>query len=133
MQRSIRKLSGVSIEFLGGVEGPIEVQAEVLERENEMVISIADQPSSPPFLVRGAKQLYFFAGVDSLEHEVSVNVVARWALLGDVYVGIWIENGAEYLFSFRLPRRPSKRRGQKDLLKGKRARIVAADTQSRAK
>jgi hypothetical protein len=62
-------------------------------------------PSSGPYLVCGKKVDHFFAGVDSLEHEEKVHVVARWALLGDVYVGIWIEEGTEHLFSFRAPRR----------------------------
>lgn len=64
-----------------------------------MVLEIPGQ-----YLVCGKKQDYFFAGTDSLEHEVDVDVKARWALLGDIYVGIWIEDGVEYLFSFRLPR-----------------------------
>jgi hypothetical protein len=74
-----------------------------------MVISIPAQHSSAPYLVRGKKVEHFFAGVDSLEHEEPVDVVARWTRLGDIYVGIWIENRAEYLFSFRVPRSLSGR------------------------
>ena len=76
----------------------------MLLRQGEMVIDIQDQPSAGPYLVNGKKVEYFFAGTDSHRREVQVNVVARWALLGDVYVGIWIEEGEEYLFSFRIPR-----------------------------
>jgi len=94
----------IQIQFLSAGGTVIEVKASVLLREDEMVIDIPSQPSSGPNLVRGKKADHFFAGVDSLEHEIQVNIVARWSLLGDVYVGIWVEEGVEYLFSFRVPR-----------------------------
>ena len=46
----------------------------------------------------------FYAGQDELAHEEKVDLVARWAKLGDVFVGIWIEDRHEFLFSFRLPK-----------------------------
>lgn len=98
------KYTDVSILFLAPDEDAISAHAQVIERENEMVISIMDQDSSGPYLVVGKKVGHFFAGVDSLKHEERVNVVARWASLGDAYVGIWIEEGIEYLFSFRVHR-----------------------------
>jgi hypothetical protein len=94
----------VSIQFLTPGEDMLNVRAMVLLREGEMVIDIPSQQSSDPYLVRGRKVEHFFAGVDSLERGERVHVVARWALLGDVYVGIWIEEGTEYLFSFKVPR-----------------------------
>jgi hypothetical protein len=95
----------VSIQFLTPDADGYCVRATVREDESEMVIDIPSQPDSDPYLVCGRKVEHFFAGVDSLEHQHRVNVVARWTLLGDVYVGIWIEEGTEYLFSFRVPRR----------------------------
>lgn len=94
----------VSVQFLSVHDRPLEVQAEVLVGREKMVIDIGrDQPDGP-YLVEGKlREKYFFAGVDSLEHEIRVDVKARWALLGDTYVGIWIENDREYLFMFRLP------------------------------
>jgi hypothetical protein len=95
----------VSIQFFPPDDPPYTVRAQVIRREGEMVTSIPTQPSSGPYLVRGLKNKnLFLAGIDSLKHEQHVHVIARWALLGDVYVGIWIEYGVEYLFSFRLPR-----------------------------
>jgi hypothetical protein len=94
----------VSIQFLTPDDDAFEVKATVLLRQDEIVIDIHDQPSSGPYLVCGKRAGHFFAGVDSLEHQEKVHVVARWALLGDVYVGIWIEEGTEFLFSFRTPR-----------------------------
>src|SRR5208337_1244597 len=99
-----RRRKDLSIQFFPPDDPPYTVQAQVIRREEEMVISIPTQPSSGPYLVRGLKNNYFFAGVDSLKHEQHVHVIARWVLLGDVYIGIWIEDGVEYLFSFRLPR-----------------------------
>jgi hypothetical protein len=106
-----KKYSDVSILFLTSGEDALGLHAQVIEREREMVISIPDQESSPPYLVRGKRVEHFFAGVDSLQHEEPVDVVARWTLLGDVYVGIWIEEGIEYLFSFRVHRKSSKAGG----------------------
>ena len=93
----------VPIQFLSPDDDAIDVTATVLLRQGEMVIDIPSQPSSGPYLVRGKKVVHFFAGVDSLAHEDQAHVVVRWSLLGDLYVGIWIEEGVEYLFSFRLP------------------------------
>jgi hypothetical protein len=96
---------GVSIQFFPPDDPPYTIRAQVIRREGEMVMSVPTQPSSGPYLVRGLKNKnLFFAGLDTLKHEQRVHVIARWALLGDVYVGIWIEYGVEYLFSFRLTR-----------------------------
>ncbi len=104
-------LRDVSIQFLAPDKKALNVQATVIRRQDEMVISIPEQESSGPYLVCGKKVDYFFAGVDSLAHEIKVHVVARWAPLGDVYVGIWVEEGWEYLFSFRVPKKSEKRTG----------------------
>jgi len=100
----------ISIQFLPVDDDPYEVRgAEVRLREEEMVIDIPEPYG--PYLVKGElRKKYFFAGVDSLKHEISVDVKARWALLGDTYVGIWIKNGKESLFMFRLPRASIARR-----------------------
>jgi hypothetical protein len=108
-RKSPERYRDVSILFLTAGEDAVGVRAQVIEREDEMVISIPDQESSPPYLVRGNRVEHFFAGVDSLDHEERANVVARWTKLGDVRVGIWIEEGTEYLFSLRVPRRSSVR------------------------
>jgi hypothetical protein len=46
----------------------------------------------------------FFAGEDKVAGNEPLNIVARWAELGDIWVGWWSEEGMENLFSFRLPR-----------------------------
>jgi hypothetical protein len=101
----------VSVQFLSADDDPYEVQAELRLGEEEMVIDIpSDQPGGPYFIKGKLTEKAFYAGVDSLKHEIRVDVKARWALLGDTYIGIWIENGKESLFTFRLPRAPITRR-----------------------
>jgi hypothetical protein len=96
----------IPIQFLKVGGDSEERYAQVRQQENEMVLSISRQPSLKPvtFLVYGKKFQHFYAGVDSLRHETPVKVIARWAPIGSEYIGRWIEDGVEYLFSFRLPR-----------------------------
>jgi hypothetical protein len=73
-----------------------------------MVIDIKKQPNSPlAYLICGktVPNEHFFAGSDSSGRK---KVMARWALFGDVYVGIWFEDDREFLFSLREPRRKPK-------------------------
>jgi len=81
-------------------------QATVRVDSGQMVLNVRDD-NDQLYLIKGTVPpgKHFFAGVDSLTHEVPVHLVARWSLLGDVYVGIWIEDGQEWLFSFHLPRK----------------------------
>ena len=96
----------ISIQFLSVDDDPFEVRAEVRYGKKKMVIYIpSGEPYGPYLVVIGnLMEEYFFAGVDSFKHEIHVDVKARWALIGDTYVGIWIEKGKESLFMFRLPR-----------------------------
>jgi hypothetical protein len=96
----------IPIQFLTVGGDSEERYAQVRQQGDEMVLSISRQPSPEPvtFLVHGKKVEHFFAGVDSLKNPIPVKVIARWALIGDEYIGRWIEDGVEYLFSFRLPR-----------------------------
>jgi len=99
-RRRRQQYQNISFQFLSaGGEEDYE-QGTVLMREHEMVIDIQGEY---PYLVRGRKVEHYFAGIDSINREIDVDVKARWALLGDIYVGIWIEDGVEFLFSFRLP------------------------------
>ncbi len=84
-------------------EGGDEVRAEILLRHDEMVLDIPSSEEGGRYLVRGKAVNHFWAGVDEVKDDEPVDVVARWSQLGDVFVGIWIENGVEYLFSFRRP------------------------------
>lgn len=92
--------------------------AEVLVRRGEMVLDISSPDPSKRYLVRG--KLYsgpligtedlvaYWAGRDELEDAAPADIVARWTLLGDVFVGVWIEDGDEYLFRFGVPPKRGK-------------------------
>lgn len=93
----------ISIQFLSVDDDPSEARAEIRLGNEEMVISILEPYG--PYLVKGRLcKNYSYAGVDTLKDEIHVDLKARWALLGDTYVGIWIKNGKESLMMFRLPR-----------------------------
>jgi len=97
--RSKRRFQA-TVQFLSANRYFEEATATVLLRDREMVIDIG-APSR--YLVRGKRVGDYFAGANELEGTKPPSVKARWALLGDVCVGIWIEEGVEYLFSFMLP------------------------------
>lgn len=81
------------------------VTPTVIRRGNEMVIDVNEYQQSGPYLIIGRQQGHFWAGTDAAEAFSEDEVIARWSLLGDVYVGIWIGDGEEYIFRFRLPKR----------------------------
>mgnify|MGYP003384325956 FL=1 len=81
--------------------------ATVIDRGDEMVIDFPKQGENEAILLKGKKVDHYFAGTDELLFE-GWELIARWSKLGDIYVGIWLQNGSESLFSFRLPKRPTK-------------------------
>ena len=95
----------VNIAFLSFDEKRYEYSASIAVRPSEMVIDIPEQGDGGPYLVHGQLFEHFYAGTDTMQHAEEADVVARWVKLGDVFVGIWFEEGLEYLFRFRLPLR----------------------------
>ena len=94
----------VRIDFFSGNNEPAEDWAATIRVEDaEMVLDLPEDAGDGPYLVRGMRVGSFYAGVNSAI-ENPCNVVARWAELGDVWVGWWKEEGTEYLFRFRLPK-----------------------------
>lgn len=102
--------SNVKLTFLSADEVMAEYVATIRRSDSEMIIDIpADQgPDQGPYLVRGRLVNSFYAGQDEVTDAQPVDIVARWAELGDVWVGWWCEEGSEYLFTFRLPRHSSE-------------------------
>jgi hypothetical protein len=95
--------ANVQITFLTSDDAPYSERASIRRSDEEMVIDIA-APSrgERAYLVRGRLIKGFFAGQDEVAEPEPLNIVARWAELGDIWVGWWSEEGVEYLFSFRL-------------------------------
>ena len=100
--------ANVQITFLTSDDAPYSERASIRRSDNEMVIDIpAPSPGQRAYLVKGLPSTGFFAGKDEIAEPTPLNIVARWAELGDIWVGWWLEEGVEYLFWFRLPRNPA--------------------------
>lgn len=84
-------------------EDALELEAVVLVREGEMVIEIAATDDNEHYLVVGALQGRHWRGTNRSALPDAPAVQARWAELGDDFVGIWREDGREYLFAFDRP------------------------------
>ena len=98
----------VPVTFLTTDDAPYTERASIRQSDTEMVIDIASPgPSERRYLVRGRRVNDFYAGRDEMDEAEPRDVVARWSQLGDVWVGWWLEDGVEFLFSFRLPKEPS--------------------------
>src|SRR5437868_5158709 len=93
------KHEGVRFHFLGAKEDS-ELVGTVLLRDGEMVLDIPS--SNGPYLLHGKSHGHRFEGTTIVPGK-SNPVEARWADVGRMYVGIWIEEGYDYLFSFELP------------------------------
>ena len=73
----------------------------VLLREKEMVIDIPIQDDEGPYLIVGKFNGRFYEGKNSA-HDAHSDVYAKWGDFGDIYIGQWIEDSDEYLFSFKI-------------------------------
>ena len=94
-----KKYAQVEIEFSD--EAPVAYEGTVVLRGNEMVIDIPGNDGKTRYLIVGKPVTYFYQGVNSAG-ELMPKVLAKWAKLGTVFVGQWIEGGQEFLFSFKL-------------------------------
>jgi len=85
-------------------------QVRVGKRGPEMVLDIKDAGDGGPFLLVGKqpRRKSFFVAENSANGRVN-DVRASWAEIDDGYAGRWIEDGYEYLFTFKLPDKPRKR------------------------
>lgn len=99
-QTKSKKYSDVKIEFMKSDHDISEI-ATIIRRTDEMVLDIADDSGSTVYLVVGKSRGHYYSGVNSAFGDVP-RVNATWTELGGKYIGFWIEDGDEYLFSFRL-------------------------------
>ncbi len=104
-----------NIEFFWvNAEEKIMLAGQVLLRVGEgcpeMVLDIKGAGDGGPYLLVGKqpRRKSFFVAENSANGRVN-DVRASWAEIGDGYAGRWIEDGYEYLFTFKLPDKPRKR------------------------
>lgn len=74
----------------------------VLVRPSEMVLEV-EYPGELPYIIRGkARSGGFFSGRHEGRPE-DVHVEAKWILLDSIYIGTWVEDGSDFVFTLRLP------------------------------
>ena len=88
----------VDFHFLGDEEDSI-LSGTVFVRDGGMVIQILG--GEGPYHIVGKAHEHWFEGTNSDPNKRN-QVDAKWALVGPNYVGMWIEEGYDFLFSFYL-------------------------------
>jgi hypothetical protein len=83
------------------------LNGSVLVRPAEMVLEINGTPLSEPYLVQGGLIDGYYTGENRLGHGCTP-VEAAWALTGGRFVGFWVEDGEEYLFTFQLTKKEAR-------------------------
>ena len=99
-----KRYDDVEFEFINSDSHDSQT-GSVLVGDTRMVIDIPEPAEFQPCCIEGQLTGLIFSGRNTLRHENPRQIQARWVDLGDRFVGVWIEEGIEYLFSFRLPRR----------------------------
>jgi hypothetical protein len=56
-----------------------------------------------PYLIAGEAHQHWFSGCN-IDADRIRQVTARWTMIEDEWIGIWVEEGIRYLITFRLPR-----------------------------
>jgi hypothetical protein len=88
----------VSFHFLGFKEDTL-LLGKVLVRDGGMVLVIPG--GYGPYHIVGKEHKHWYEGTNSDPKRCN-EVDAKWTELGGTYVGLWIEEGDEFLFSFKL-------------------------------
>ena len=91
----------VKVEILFDVGVPEPEEAHVTVQNGEMVIDMQEPDGVTKYLIVGKPKGYYFQGVNSAGPRMP-KVRVRWVKLGKVFVGQWLEDDQEYLFSFEL-------------------------------
>jgi hypothetical protein len=81
-----------------------DMHGTVVVRDDAMVIELPEQNGLAAALVIGKKDGPIYRGRNELRDEYALSISATWCNFGDVYAGVWIEEGNELLFKFRLPK-----------------------------
>lgn len=100
------KYENIEIRFFHP-DGEEDLIGTVLVRADgdEMVI---DTHGDYHYLLRGFLDGHCYQATNA-DPDAQSQVCATWTRLPDIYVGVWIEDGDEYMFSFRLPARPMRK------------------------
>jgi hypothetical protein len=91
----------VLFEFLSAGHKPEDSRGSVVIDRDRMVLEVECE-GDRPYLIEGTRRDGFHAGRHAGPPGDS-STEARWASVGDLFVGQWIEDGDEWLFKFVLP------------------------------
>ena len=94
-----KRYSNVEMSFVS-MDDALTESATVISRAGEMVIEISDGQRIS-YLVIGKLRGQSYFGTNSAFGDVP-RVKASWTQLSGKYIGRWIEDEEEYLFSFTL-------------------------------
>ena len=108
-ETSVRSYDKVTFDFWSS-EISTDLIGQVKDRGTVMVIDIPRQKGQGPFLLRGRSSKGLFSGINESPDHNAPEVEAEWYKFSDQYAGVWVENGYEMLFQFRLPRNLSNGR-----------------------
>ena len=81
-----------------------DMRGTVMIRDDAMVIELPGQNGLAPALVVGKPAGHLYRGSNQIRDEYALSISASWCDFGETFAGIWIEEGDEMLFKFRLPR-----------------------------
>ena len=97
----VQRWTDVQFEFVSLAGDTYAYSGTVIARDEEMVLEL-ECPGERPYLICGQAIGEFFRGAhQGLPDDVPVT--AKWIRLDDIYIGMWIEEGIDYVFIFRLP------------------------------
>jgi hypothetical protein len=102
---NIQQCNDVSFHFLGGDEEDSYLFGKVIIRSGEMVLDIPG--GYGPYTIVGKACNHWFDGTNTDRRPPNIGgsrarVEAKWASVGRTYVGVWVEDDEEFLFSFNL-------------------------------
>ena len=86
---------GVEFHFLASEEDTILI-GSILARDGEMVLDIPG--GNGPYELSGKTESHWYCATTNSHRNRRFDVNAKWASVGDRYVGIWNEDGIQYLF-----------------------------------
>lgn len=96
------RYENIQFQFLSAAERPSFPRGTVVIRGAEMVLEVECPDEERPYTIHGKPQRDFFCGQHTgLPGDVPV--FAKWTRLDDTFIGTWVEEGIDYLFTFRIP------------------------------
>jgi hypothetical protein len=96
----MKRYDAVDFEFVCADDTSSIQRGVVIVRDTEMVLEV-ECPGDRPYLIRGKAHDGYYAGVhEGLPEDVPVS--AKWTRLDDIWIGTWLEDGFDYLFTFRI-------------------------------